>query len=334
MNSAVLKNYLPWSLRGVSPLLNKYGDGLLFRAVGKTPPIACNPEAETGIHSAVPHRYLNAYLTAIKSFLRYHADIAVFAHDDGSLQEEDKRLIRTHVSGVRIIDRAQADGDFETRVGDEFLAKVRKSYTSYLKLFDPTLVSDRRRIIIVDTDVLFLNRPSEIIEWARTGGSPWYHKSESWLRKDKAGSQQAKRADDPAPSQPTHIQKLVVQRLPEINQALGQNFAFVPGFNSGFIGYEHGTVDYGELKVLLTHLYGIFGDRIFRWGAEQTMHGLVLCGKGAKALPSDQYMVYTNLNGDRAASATFVHFIGEFRYLRFRYPLLAANVIRELKRPL
>jgi hypothetical protein len=33
-------------------------------------------------------------------------------------------------------------------------------------------------------------------------------------------------------------------------------------------------VQYDELKTLLTHLYGMFGDRIFRWGSEQTMHGL------------------------------------------------------------
>jgi len=125
---------------------------------------------------------------------------------------------------------------------------------------------------------------------------------------------------------------MVVQRIPEVNQALHKNFAFVHGFNSGFIGYEHGTVQYGELKELLTHLYGMFGDRIFRWGSEQTMHGLVLCGKGANALPTDKYMVYTDLSSEKAAQAAFVHFIGEFRYHRMQYPRLAAKVIRGLKR--
>jgi hypothetical protein len=125
---------------------------------------------------------------------------------------------------------------------------------------------------------------------------------------------------------------MVVQRIPEINEALHTNFTFVHGFNSGFIGYEHGTVQYDELKALLTHLYGMFGDRIFRWGSEQTMHGLVLCGKGANALPTDKYMVFTDLSSEQAAQANFVHFIGEFRYHRFQYPRLAAKVIRSLKR--
>lgn len=279
MNAATLRNYLPWSLRGVSPFLNKYGDSILFRSVARTPPMETNPHADTGIHSAVPHRYVLAYLTAIKSFLQYHSDVAVFVHDDGSLREEDKNLIRAHLPGARIIDRSRADQDFQSKVGDEFLAKVRKSYTSYLKLFDPTLVSDRRRIIIVDTDVLFLSRPSAVVEWARNGGAPWYHKSESWLKTGGAGSSAPTGGAADAPPKPEHIQRLVVQRIADINGQLGKSFAFVPGFNSGLIGYEHGAVNYGELKKLLSHLYDLFGERIFRWGAEQTMHGLAAAGE-------------------------------------------------------
>jgi hypothetical protein len=332
MNALSLNKYLPWSLRSMSPFLNKYGDGILFRAVSGTPPIAANPEAETGIHSAVPHRYLYAYLTAIKSFLRYYADIAVYVHDDGSLREEDKALIRRHVPGVEIIDRSWADQAFADRVGDEFLMKVRKSYTSYLKLFDPTLVSTRRRIIIVDTDVLFLAHPSVVIDWAKHGGAPWYHKSEPWRKVDpNSGTNTGQKSPSPADAKPTHIQQLVVQSIPDINHALNKDFAFVPGFNSGFIGYEHGTVNYGDLKQLLSHLYGLFGDRIFRWGAEQTTHGMVLCGQEARALTSEDYMVFTNLNSDRADKATFIHFIGEFRYHRLKYPRMAAKVISQLK---
>jgi hypothetical protein len=108
------------------------------------------------------------------------------------------------------------------------------------------------------------------------------------------------------------------------------NVRFDPGFNSGFIGYERGTIDFAELKRLLGHLYGLFGDRIFRWGAEQTMHGLIMCGKGAMPLPSPEYMVFTDLGSARARDATFVHFIGEYRYHRLIYPRLASRVIRAL----
>ena len=316
---------------GINRLLNKYGDGVLFRAINGTPPIPANPHAATGIHTAVPHRYLYAYLTAIKSFLRYGADVAVYVHDDGSLRDEDKELIRTHVPGAKVIDRSWADQTFAEKVGDEFLMKVRKSYTSYLKLFDPTLVSNNKRIIIVDTDVLFLNRPSEIIEWAEKGGAAWYHRSGPWMKKSAILANTDANAQSGTQAQPTHIQHMVVQRIPEMNEALHKDFDFVHGFNSGFIGYDHGTVQYGELKDLLTYLYGMLGDRIFRWGSEQTMHGLILCSKGAVALPEDEYMVYTDLSGDKASKAKFVHFIGEFRFNRLLYPRLAAKIIHGLR---
>lgn len=323
-------NLLPKVTNRINRGLNKYGDGLLFRAITKTPPIIVNPAAATGIHTAVPHRYIYAYLVAIKSFLRYHADVAVYVHDDGSLREDDKKLIRRHVSGATIVDRAWADQNFKEQVGDDFLIKVRKSYTSYLKLFDPTLVSTHQRILIVDTDVLFLNQPSEILEWVRNGGSPWYHRSGPWMKpKALTGTPESNDPIDGA-GQPKHIQHLVVQSIPEINEALQNNFSFVHGFNSGLIGYDRGTVEYSELKTLLSHLYGMFGDRIFRWGSEQTMHGLILCGKGATPLPMDDYMVFTDFSRDKAVRAKFVHFIGEFRFNGLIYPKLAAQVIREL----
>lgn len=331
MNPLLSDNWSQRMNQGINRILNKYGDGVLFRSIGGTPPIQVNPHADTGIHTAVPHRYLYAYLTAIKSFLRYYADIAVYVHDDGSLRNEDKELIRAHIPGAKVIDRSWADQAFADKVGDEFLMKVRKSYTSYLKLFDPTLVSTNKRIIIVDTDVLFLNRPTAIIEWAEKGGAAWFHRSGPWMKKSASPDMSDASAQSGTQAQPTHIQHMVVQRIPEMNEALHKNYAFVHGFNSGFIGYDQDTVRYDELKDLLTYLYGMLGDRIFRWGSEQTMHGLTLCSKGAVALPTDEYMVYTDLVSEKAAQANFVHFIGEFRFNRLLYPRLAAKVIRGLK---
>lgn len=327
-----LKSLVPWSLSGTTPFFNKYGDRILFGAVMRTPPIRCNPDSDTGIHSAVPHKFVYAYLVAIKSLLRFCSDLAVHVHDDGTLSSTDKALIGKHVPGVCIVDRAAADSQFDVMVADEFLSRVRRSYTSYLKLFDPTLYGGHKRIIIVDTDVLFLREPTEVLQWVRSGGAPWFHQSESW-RDVKSGppTQAGQAVDSHVLSGAAHIQTRVVQSLEQINKSLGSNFEFVPGFNSGFVGYERGVVNYAELKDLLSHLYSLFGEAIFRWGSEQTMHGLVLCGKGARALPQDKYMVYTDLNSERADSASFVHFIGEYRFNGFNYPRLASGVIRGLR---
>ena len=107
---------------------------------------------------------------------------------------------------------------------------------------------------------------------------------------------------------------------------------FNPGFNSGFIGYERGTVAFDELSRLFGVLYRKFSDKIFRWGAEQTVHGMVLGAKGATALPLEQYFVFTQNNVSLADEATFIHFIGENRFFRMKYPRLAWKAIGELRR--
>lgn len=317
---------IPWSLRGIGPFLNTYGDKYLFGKIVHTDPVETNPAADTSLHSAVPHRYVYAYLVAIKSLLRYHNDFSVFVHDDGSLEQADKTLISRHLPGVRIIDRHEADTRFDEAVKNPFLSKVRNSYTSYLKLFDTTLYNQSKRIIIVDTDTLFLRRPELVIDWAINGGKPWFHMAPKGTMKSKKELAVANYSN----LQKTHIQTLIIKDLEEINSQLNRNYRIEQGFCSGFIGYDADTIDFSELDRLFNLLFDKFGDRIFKWGAEQTTHGLILCGKGATALPLEQYFVFTQKNAHRARDATFLHFVGENRFYKMIYPRLANSCIKEL----
>jgi hypothetical protein len=320
----MFKKLLPWSLRGVGPFLNTYGDALFFRGVRATPPMRTNPQAEVGLHSPIPRRYVHAYLLAVKSFLRYHDDVAVYVHDDGSLRAEDKDLIRRHLIGVNIVDRAAADARFERMVSDPFLHTVRKSYSSYLKLFDPTLTGSHARIVLLDSDTLFLQRPDAVIGWCREGGAPWYHMAPPGRMKGSGPK------PPPGTDTEAHIQTLIMRELKGINTELERSYRISQGFCAGFVGYERGTVRIDELGALFHALYRRFGERIFRWGAEQTVHGLTLCAHGAQALPIEEYFVFTQTTASRAAQGTFVHFVGENRFHRLLYPRLGRRVSREL----
>jgi len=321
-----MRQLIPWSLRGIGPFLNSYGDRWLFGAVRNTRPIQVNADAPVAIHSAVPHRYCHAYLVAIKSFLRYYDGVAVVVHDDGSLQPKDISLIESHLPGALVIPRRQADAEFRDTIADPFLEQIRGSYTSYLKLFDPTLYANGKRIVILDTDTIFLRSPDTIIDWARNGGPPWYHCSPrgSWTTKRRSLTEH-KRLQD------VHIQTLIMDALAEINTELGAAYHIEQGFCSGFIGYEPGTVSFDNLRKLFSVLHAKLGDRIFRWGAEQTTHGLVLCSAGARALPVQDYFVFTRANAHAADAGTFVHFVGENRFHRMIYPRLARRVLAQLR---
>jgi hypothetical protein len=316
---------IPWSLRGLGPFLNTYGDAAFFGSIRSTPPIPVRRDAPAAVHSAVPHRYLYAYLVAIKSLLRFHRNLAVLVHDDGSLLDADCALIEEHIPGVEIVRRADADRHFRDVVGDDFLARVRGSYTSYLKLFDPTLYAGGRRIVILDTDTLFLKRPDAIIDWAERGGPPWYHCSPrgAWTVR-RRGLAQAKRLQD------VHIQTSIMDSLEDVNRELSTQYRLEQGFCSGFIGYDPDTVRFPALRALFDALFRRLGDRIFRWGAEQTTHGLLLCSRGARALPVQDYFVFTRANAGTAHDGTFVHFVGENRFHRLIYPRLARKVVGAL----
>lgn len=324
-------NILPWSFRGLNPFLNTYGDRFLFRKITSTPPITTNPNADTEVHSAVPHRYVYAYLVALKSLLRYHADLSVVVHDDGSLSAADKTLIAFHLPHCRIITRTDADSEFE-KLNNPFLSKVRNSYTSYIKLFDTSYSSRSKRVIIIDTDTIFLKRPDAIIDWIVNGGQPWYHlapKGKMKLENSPKPNSEAS-ATKPVEPQKDHIQTLIMKNLDSINATLNKNYSIEQGFCSGFIGYDSTAIELEELNELFSLLYKKFGDKIFKWGSEQTTHGLLLCSKGAEALPIEEYFVFTQFNADQAKDATFVHFVGENRFHRFIYPKLAKKVIKEL----
>jgi lipopolysaccharide biosynthesis glycosyltransferase len=324
----MFRNPIPWRLRGLTPFLNTYGDKLSFGAISKTRPIETNPQAKTTIHSAVPHRYVYAYLIAIKSLLQYDGNYAICIHDDGSLTSDDKKLISNHLPYARIIDRQFANSEFERLINNHFLSKVRGSYTSYLKLFDTTLLNNSERIIILDTDTLFLRSPEEIIQWSHHGGQPWYHMAPD----SKMKTQKEFVIAEYSKLQKIHIQALIIDYLDEINVTLNSNYQIKQGFCSGFIGYDHGTINFNELEKLFKLLHKKFGEKIFLWGAEQTVHGLLLCSKGAKALPIDDYFVFTHLNSHMVNNATFVHFVGENRFYKLIYPNLAKAVITRLKR--
>lgn len=322
----MFKNPIPWSLRGITPFLNSYGDKFLFGKITKTLPIETNPESRTEIHSAVPHRYLFAYLFAIKSLLHYYSDLSIVIHDDGSLKENDKQLLKSHLPDCRIIDRAFADSEFEKQK-NPFLSKVRSSYTSYLKLFDTTLFSRSEQIIILDTDTLFLKEPKTVIDWIKNGGKPWYHMAPQGKMKVEKELQIANYSK----LQKVHIQTLIMDNLDEINATLKKNYSLQQGFCSGFIGYDSTTINLEELEQLFKLLYEKFGDKIFRWGAEQTTHGLILCSKGATSLPIDDYFVFTQANAHLANNATFVHFVGENRFHKLIYPKLANTLMKNFE---
>jgi len=140
--------------------------GAMHERVLSTPAMRCNPSAAVEVHTLTAHHHLNMYLTAIKSLLRYHDDVAVVVHDDGSLDAADAARLRDHVNGVRLIDRAAADAELEGHLaGRPCSRQLRQRVVNSLEVFDNILLAKTERMVTLNSDVLFLDEPVELIDW-------------------------------------------------------------------------------------------------------------------------------------------------------------------------
>jgi len=144
----------------------------MHAGVLQTPPIACNPVAPTSIHTVTGHHHFRMYLTAIKSLLRYSADLAVVVHDDGSLTPEDTAHLKAHVPGITHIDRKSADAEMcQLLARYPHCRKLRERVVNSLELFDNLLLCRTPRVINMNSDVLFLREPAELLSWI-SGSDP------------------------------------------------------------------------------------------------------------------------------------------------------------------
>jgi len=152
---------------------------LADRRVLNTPPYTTgrdNPDFE--IHVLLGKKHVGMSLWAVKSLLYWAGRaFSVVLHDDGTLSDEDIARLNAHLPHSRVIRRTDADAlmaeklaafpnAYKYRFGRlGSMAAHGKASIFSLKLLDFGLLSDARKILVLDSDVLFFGRPEAIIEW-------------------------------------------------------------------------------------------------------------------------------------------------------------------------
>lgn len=129
---------------------------------------SCNPNSDVEVHSLVCSKHVYGYLLAIVSFLKYYNDVSVVVHDDGTLSEDDKKLILNCVNGARIISKEEADNVVNPLLQNHPECKrYRDEFVNAKQLFDFAFLSRGKKIIALDSDTLFLKGPTELIDWIK-----------------------------------------------------------------------------------------------------------------------------------------------------------------------
>ncbi|SRR6266568_5972360 len=137
-----------------------------FKPINSTKPLRCNPDAQTELHTLTCHQHVFMYITAAKSLLRFVSDIAVVVHDDGTLTGRDIATIEHHIQGIKVIRRRDADALLENCLAPfPKTAKYRAEIVNSLELTDHAILAGKQKLIITNSDILFLRRPDQVIQW-------------------------------------------------------------------------------------------------------------------------------------------------------------------------
>ena len=130
-----------------------------FRKAQSTPPIAINPSSEVEIHTLCGKRDLYMLLLSLKSFLRFYHDVRVVVHDDGSLGVSQKEQLEIHIPGIEIYDIRSNPDEFDELAEKDFNVYKAKGVINHAK---------GEKVIMIDSDMLFIKEPLEIIDWIKS----------------------------------------------------------------------------------------------------------------------------------------------------------------------
>lgn len=281
----MLKNIIPWRFQSKTNFLNKYSN-YFFRKILKTKPLPCNPASDVQYISLVCHRDTNICILAIKSLLRFYSDIQIIIQDDGSLRKQDVENFKHHIPGIKILYRSDADNQLKELGLDEELLQMRNQDVSFLKLIDVNALFKGRRIV-ADSDILFLKKPTEIIDWIQSDQEkPFYHKM-------------------------PYANGIFQTHLDAINRQLGTNIVELD-YCSGLIGFNE-SIPINKISHVTTILKQI--SKV--WGLEQSIYALLLKEQSIMLDPKLYIAIKEEANAKLLNNACMLHFVGKMKHKNY-----------------
>lgn len=272
--------------------------GLAARADAQPPtPVAATADDE--IHMLCGHAHASMGRVALRSFLRWLPyEVAAYVHRDGSLTPEDEEAWRRSFPGVNIVHRADVQGPLDAFFADGGRPNLHNFSRHHLyapKLINFHLMGSGRRVVMLDTDVLFFRRPDELIgvrdEMARSGRRIY-----------------------------TTFDDIQDSYVAPTERAVAVIGPIAPRFNAGMaLVPKLGEEEYRLVEEMLGKMLAAFPEAIRQCYSEQTTYAALAARHETHRLAPD-YSV-----GGVVPGVTSAHFAGPFRELYFSegLPLLA-----------
>ena len=287
----------------------------LFKGVLKTPPIEVKPDAGIVLYSALNNINVNAYILAAKSFLRFCPNVAVIVQDDGDLSPKSIESIKANIKGVNIYTRDSMFEAIENSLNENLkrLLPPKEEYFKftpirilYLKCFNVIARFPKRRVIFMDSDMVFIRTPEFIIKWIESEYCGDFY--------GEGGSYLAERF-----------------------HAMGFPFKSldISNFNSGLIG-----LGYYDNQDSVANVLRLIKNRdpeiMYEWEIEQSIWSVLMSERENPVNIDSLREVYIGSGwrsyDDLVQNAVVAHFVGAIRFKNLRYLRLAHKVINELRK--
>lgn len=148
-------------------LINSWQTEKVKKKILSTAPVLCKGNYAVEIMSVTSHEDFWRLILGIKSFFQFsRLTCIVSIVDDGTLFEEDKKILRDHLKKSKIITHERIEEDLKTLKEKIFFKYKNSPYL--LKKICGYLYSSKNKIIFLDSDVIFFKYPEELVSWIKS----------------------------------------------------------------------------------------------------------------------------------------------------------------------
>lgn len=136
--------------------------------LSKLPRQECSVNNDFEIHILCQKKDIGMLEWALRSFL-YFSKLCpnIIIHDDGSFDERTASILENKFTNLKVLFRFEANRLIKDYPGltDEVKRYRDEGHIMILEFFDLFLLSQAKKVMICDSDILFFKRPDEIIDF-------------------------------------------------------------------------------------------------------------------------------------------------------------------------
>jgi hypothetical protein len=282
------------------------------RSLLSTPPIHSS-DASLALVSMVCHGEVLMYLLAAKSFCRQLGrNPQVVILDDGSLTKSDYTTLYSHIPDAKIV-----------HISEVAPANTPKGSCWERLLLISDLVRDSF-VVQLDSDTLTVRSISEVEKCIDANRSFTLLGDRSFSEIEPMISACVRSKNNLHPMVQAVCERSFDQ-LPE-----SESLQYVRG-NAGFNGFAKGSIDRGKVEWFSELMRRLAKDQWNEWGSEQLTSNLLIANsEGAFPLQFPKYLSYWAHPDVPYEDASFIHFIGPYRFSNGLYLKKAKTIIAAL----